>query len=549
VYYLVRVFGIVAAFAFLLTGSSKPREPLYPGLGSYTRNITTNSALAQRYFNQGLAWLHGFNHAAAIRSFQEAGRLDPDCAMAHWGAALAAGPHINDMRLPPPMADLAWKELTLAQRARRTSTVERALIDALSYRYTNPEPADRTVLAQAYADAMREVWKKYPNDADVGALFAESMMELRPWALWTVDGQPNSGTEEIIATLDSVLQLNPMHPLGNHLYIHALEASPHPERADVAADRARSLQPGVAHMLHMSSHIDIRRGRWPEAIVANLRAVKADESYRKGQGDSALGYMAVYAAHNQHMLAYAALMTGQSSLALHHIRQMVADLPPEFLKEDPSFADSLVMLPIEVMIRFGKWDEILAAADNYPDYMPFTRAFHHAARAIAFAANKDTENARKEQAVFAQRLLLVPKATSFGNNGAEQIIAILQLTLEGEILNAEGKFDNALDRLRAALSLEDALRYDEPPSWMIPARHVIGATLLKAGRFAEAEQVYREDLRRLPDNGWSLYGLTESLRRQNKNAPEASAVAARFQKVWARADLKLGSSCLCQPGI
>jgi tetratricopeptide (TPR) repeat protein len=537
-----------AFFAVLLCGSVFAREPFYPGLGSYTRKITTDSPLAQRYFNQGLALLHGFNHAAAIRSFQQAAEADPECAMAHWGAALAAGPHINYPLVPPPMAELAWKELTLAQQyADKASPVERALIEALSHRYANPQPEDRAPLDQAYANAMREVWKKYPKDTDVGALFAESMMDLRPWNQWTLEGQPNPGTEEIIATLESVLKINPKHPFANHLYIHAVEASPHPERADAAAGRLRQLQPGLAHNVHMPSHIDIRRGRWEQAIATNAKAVEADKRYRREAGNRPPGLLPFYVAHNQHMLAYAAAMSGQSRLALQHIRQMVADLPQKFVRENTALAESFVALPMEVMVRFGKWDDILAEPENYPDYIPFTRAFHHAARAIAFAAKGDTANARKERAIFAERATLVPKDTAVGNNTAEAILALVGPMLEGEILIAEGKFDDGLGQLRAAVALEDALKYDEPPSWMIPVRHSIGANLLKAGRFAEAEQVYREDLRRLPDNGWSLYGLAESLRRQNKDTPELAATDARFRNIWAKADLKITSSCLCQP--
>src|SRR2546421_3092033 len=225
----------VTLCALMGAGPVWAREPLYEGLGSYTRKITTDSVIAQRYFNQGLAWLQGFNHAAAIRSFTEALELDPQCAMAHWGIALAAGPHLNDRRLPPAMAELAWKELALARRASHASAVERALVDALSHRYANPEPRDRSPLQLAYANAMRDVRMKYPNDPDVGAFFAASMIDLRPLDQWTPDGQPNPGTEEILATLTSVLRLNPKHPFANHLYIHALEASPHPEQADVAA--------------------------------------------------------------------------------------------------------------------------------------------------------------------------------------------------------------------------------------------------------------------------------------------------------------------------
>jgi tetratricopeptide (TPR) repeat protein len=544
-----RVLKLSAAFVAVLCCSSLcAREPFYPGMGSHTRKITTNSPLAQRYFNQGLALLYGFNHAAAIRSFQAAARLDPKCAMAHWGAALAAGPHINYPLVPPPMAELAWNELTLAkEQADNASPVERALIEALSHRYANPQPEDRAPLDQAYANAMREVWEKYPNDPDVGALFAESMMDLRPWDQWTHEGQPNPGTEEIIATLDAVLKLNPRHPFANHLYIHAVEASLHPERANVAADRLRDLQPGLAHNVHMPSHIDIRTGRWQKAIVTNAKAVEADKRYRKIVGNRPPGLLPIYVAHNRHMLAYAAVMTGQRKLAMQQIRQMVAELPREFVKENALLAESFVALPLEVMVRFGRWDEILAEPENYPDYMPFTHAFHHAARAFAFAAKGDTESARKEQAVFTERAQLVSKETLISNNTGEGILALVRPMIEGEILIAEGKLDDGLAQLRTALKLEDALKYDEPPSWMIPLRHSIGANLMKAGRFAEAEQVYREDLRRLPENGWSLYGLAESLRRQHKDAAENAAVDGRFRKIWANADMKINSSCLCQP--
>lgn len=525
-------------------------EPLYEGLGDYSRKITTGNAKSQRYFDQGLALLHGFNHAGAIRSFQEAARLDPECPMTHWGVALAAGPHINYAVVPPPMAELAWKEVTLAkENAGNASEVERALIDALSKRYAYPQPEDRSSLDQAYADAMREVWQRFPNDADVGALFAEAMMDLRPWNQWTIDGQPNEGTEEIIATLDSVLKLNPRHPFANHLYIHAVEASPYPQRADAAADRLRNLQPGLAHNVHMPSHIDIRRGRWHEAIAQNAKAVEADKNHRKATGNRRLGLFHVYAAHNQHMLVYAALMTGQNKLAMRYARQMMKDLPKKFVKENATLVEAFGAVPMEVMVRFGKWDEILADPENYPDYMPFTRAFHHGARAIAFAAKGDTANARKEQAIFRELAQHVPKETAVSNNTAESIITVARHMIEGELLIAEGKFDPGLDELRTALTLEDALKYDEPPSWMIPIRHTIGANLLAAGRFAEAEQIYRDDLKRLPENGWSLLGLSQALDAQKKHGAELEATRARFNKVWAKADVKITSSCLCRPSL
>jgi hypothetical protein len=278
--------GLFVGLAIMLSGVGvlSAREPLFDGLGIYSRPVTAASPKARRYFNQGLGFYHGFNHGAAIRSFQEATRLDAKCAMAHWGIALASGPHINFPLVPPPAAERAWKELQLAQQNAGKAPVERALIEALGHRYANPQPEDRKPLDQAYADAMREVWKAYPNDPDVGALFAEAMMDLRPWNQWTLEGQANPGTDEILATLDAVLKLNPKHPFAKHLYIHAVEASPHPERADAAADRLRTLQPSLAHNVHMPSHIDIRRGHWQQAIETNMRAVRPIGPFAKSWG-------------------------------------------------------------------------------------------------------------------------------------------------------------------------------------------------------------------------------------------------------------------------
>src|SRR6476646_1162949 len=523
------------------------KEPLYDGLGSYSRKVTTDSAEAQRYFDQGLGFLHGFNHRAAIRAFQQAAELDPQCAMAHWGIALACGPHINAMAVAPAEAELAWKELGLAQKnAENASAIERALIDALAKRYANPQPEDRSRLDRAYADAMREVWKKYPNDPEVGALFAEAMMNLRPWDQWTPDGKPQPGTDEIITTLDAVLKLDPNHPLANHLYIHAVEASPNPERAMVAADRLRNLQPGLAHNVHMPSHIDIRTGQWLKAVDTNAKAVEADQRYRKIFG-LPKGFLNVYIAHNRHMLSYAAMMTGQRDLAMKDIRAMIAELPPDFLRENALQAEGNIAMPLEVMVRFGLWDEILAESEKYSDKMWFTRAFHHAARAIAYAAKGDTVNARKAQSVFVERAKLVPKEDFVSNNSCEALLAVAIPMVEAEILIAEGKIDSGIEQLPAAIQKEDALKYDEPPGWLIPVRHSLGAVLMKQKRFAEAEQVYRDDLARLPENGWSLLGLAESLRKQNKNTDEVAQTQAKFKKVWAKADLTITTSCLCQP--
>jgi tetratricopeptide (TPR) repeat protein len=522
------------------------QEPFFEGLGSYTRTITTTSPEAQKYFNQGLNFLFGFNHGAAIRAFQAAETIDPGCAMAHWGVALACGPHINFPVVPPPAAELAWKELALAQEhVAHTSAVEQALIEALSHRYADPQPEDRGPLDQAYADAMRSAWKAHSDDPDVGALFAEAMMDLRPWDQWTHEGQPQSGTDEILATLEQVMKLNLNHPFANHLYIHALEASPHPERALAAADRLRDLQPGLAHNVHMPSHIDIRIGHWYEAITANLNAVEADRRYRAIVGQPK-GLIVFYAAHNQHMLAYAAMMTGQRGLAVEHIRAMAEGMPEDELKKYAMLAEAFIAMPYEVLIRFGLWDEILAEPDH-PEFMVFTRAFRHAARGIAYAANGDVKSARVEQTAFLEASKLVPAEDAFGNNSCQALLAIATPMLDGEILIREGKLDEGLSQLRTAVSAEDALRYDEPPGWILPVRHSLGANLMQAGRFAEAEQVYRDDLTRLPENGWSLFGLARSLELQQKR-DEAAVVEARYHKIWSKADVQITSSCLCQPG-
>src|SRR5262245_4745926 len=446
------------------------KEPVYDGLGAYSRKVTTKSAEAQLYFDQGLRFLYGFNHRAAIRAFQQAAELDPQCAIAHWGIALACGPHINAMAVPPAEAELAWKELELAQKnAGKAEPVEQALIDALAKRYANPPPEDRSGLDCAYADAMREVWKKYPDDPDVGALFAEAMMNLRPWDQWTPDGKPQPGTDEIIATLDAVLKLNLDHPLANHLYIHAVEASPNPERAMTAAERLRNLQPGLAHNVHMPSHIDIRTGQWLKAVHTNEKAVEADKRHRKVFGP-AKGFLNVYIAHNRAMLAYAAMMTGQRDLAMKHIHALVAEIPADFLEENALIAEGNVATPLEVMVRFGLWDEILAEPEKYTAKMWFTRAFHHAARAIAYAAKGDTANARKAQSVFLERAKLVPKEDFLSNNSCEALLAIAIPMVEGEILIAEGKIDSGIEKLRAAIQKKDARKYDQPPARKTLAR-------------------------------------------------------------------------------
>jgi tetratricopeptide (TPR) repeat protein len=526
-------------------GVAKAKPPLFEGLGKYRRKVTTSSPEAQQYFDQGLAFLQAFNHDEAIRSFAAAGRLDPNCAMAWWGVAFANGPHINNPAVPEARAKAAWEALGKAQRAAANATaVERALIAALVKRYANPQPDDRKPLDLAFAEAMRKVWQQFPGDSDVGAFFAESMMDLRPWDLWTADGHAQPGTAEVVATLEKVLKQSPDHPLALHLYIHAVEASANPGRAADEADRLRDLMPGLGHMVHMPSHIDVRLGKWSLAAVANDKAIAADKSYRELSPDQ--GFYRVYMAHNQHMLAFAAMMRGQSKRSIDAINAMASGIPADWIKENAAIADGFTAMPVEVLVRFGKWDEVLASPEP-AEYLPIARGLWHCARGIAFAAKKNIASAKAEQEKFAEAAALISEEAFFSNNKGRDLMHVAQHLLAGEILYRDGKTDQGLAELRQAVAAEDLLRYAEPPDWLIPTRHALGATLLDAGRAAEAEKVYRADLEKLPENGWSLYGLAKSLTLLGKN-DEAAEVQKRFEKVWQDADIKINSSCLCLPG-
>jgi tetratricopeptide (TPR) repeat protein len=526
--------------------SNRPANvPLFKGLGDYRRSVTTNSPEAQQYFDQGLAFLHAFNHDEAIRSFAEAGRLDPDCTMAWWGIAFASGPHINNPVVTPERADAAWNALQKARKAvARGTPIEKALVEALSKRYANPQPEDRKPLDEAFAAAMRTVWQAYPQDADAGAFFAEAMMDLRPWDLWTAEGKTQPGTEEVLETLEKVLKRSPNHPLALHLYIHAVEASPQPEKADAVADRLRNLTPALGHLVHMPSHIDVRRGRWALAADTNDKAIAADRAYREQSPEQ--GFYRVYMAHNHHMLSFAAMMRGQSQRSIEAIDAMARGIPAEFVKANAALVDGFTAMPLEVRVRFGKWDEVLSAPEP-AEYLPIARALWRCGRAIAFAAKGNVAQAKAEQQAFAEARKAVSPEAVFGNNHGQDLMQVAEHLLAGEVLYREGKGEEGLAQLRKAVAAEDKLKYAEPPDWLIPTRHALGAALLEAGKLAEAEAVYRADLEKLPNNGWSLYGLAKSLSLQGKQA-QAAEVTKRFEEVWADADLKINSSCLCLPG-
>jgi tetratricopeptide (TPR) repeat protein len=551
---LVVLACLVAAIGGSSAAAAEPAAAQrFDGLGSHGRTVSTASPEAQQFFDQGLCFLFAFNHDEAIRSFTRATELDPDCAMACWGISIANGPHINNPVLPPERAVAAWEALGKARAAaKKANAIERSLIDALSKRYSEPvagntkpaTPEERKPLDEAYAAAMREVWKANPTDADVGALFAESLMDLRPWDLWLPTGEAQPGTKEVVATLEAVLTQAPNHPLGLHLYIHAVEASPHPEKAIAPGDRLRNLQPGLGHMVHMPSHIDVRTGRWAQAIEANAKAIAADRRYREKSPQQ--GFYRLYMAHNHHMLTFAAMMRGQSALAISSINDMAKGIPAEWIKENSLIADGFTAMPLEVLVRFGRWDEVLAAPEP-PDYLPIARSLRHVARGIAFASKGDIAKARAEQAAFLAARKLVKEEAVVGNNKGADVLNVAEHLLAGEILVREGAIDKGIAELREAAKCEDLLRYSEPPDWIHPVRHALGANLLAVGRPAEAEATYRDSLKRLPNDGWALFGLARSLRLQDK-AAEAEPIEARFAEAWRDADVKISSSCFCQPG-
>lgn len=518
--------------------------PLYDGLGALRRPITTSSPRAQRYFDQGLILTYGFNHEEAVRAYRQAQRLDPDCAMAHWGEGLALGPNIN-----APLTDAAAVAAAHAATQRayalrgQATPVERALIEALNQRYVVPQPADRSALDRAYADAMREVWRRFPDDADVGALFAEALLDTSPWNQWTKDGEPQPGTPEIVEVLEQTLARHPDHPGANHFYIHTVEASPRPERGLDAARRLAKLVPAAGHLVHMPAHIYIRTGRYAEAEEANRLALIADRAYFAGAGPQ--GMYEFYRAHNHHFLAYSAMFAGRANVALRSARDLIADLPDHaFTDAMAPFVDGFLAVPLHVLIRFGRWEDVLREPARDGPF-PIYRAMRHYARGVAFAATDRVAQAREEQSLFATAAAAVSADGMIGINPAPPVLEVARHMLNGEILFREAKHDAAFAELREAVRCEEALRYDEPAGWMQPVRHALGALLLQVGRVADAELVYREDLARHAENGWALHGLAECLRRQGKT-DEATAVGARFERAWTRADTQLRGSCFCR---
>jgi tetratricopeptide (TPR) repeat protein len=528
--------GPAAASAAPEAPAAPAPPPLLESLGSYHRAVTTTSPQAQRYFDQGLRLLFAFALEEAQLSFEAAARLDPACASCWWGVAMSLGPHINVAGMPDRTLAAhraIAKALALAPRA---TAVEQALIAAAAKRSADPAPADKAgqaALDQAYAGAMGEVTRRFPGDLDAAALYAEALMDVHPWDYWTADGAPEPWTAEILATLEGVLRRDPGHPGANHYYIHAVEASPHPERAVAAAERLSNLMPGAAHLVHMPSHIYARLGRYADASAANRRAIAADRAFIERFHPQ--GFYMMYAAHNHQFLWSTALMEGRGAEALQQAREAAAMLPAEALRAMPGFDGGLEM-PIWTLVRIGRFADALHEPPPLAD-LAYATASWHAARGIALAASGKPADAEAERHAVAAALEGIPADAPQGFNTSRTLLAVALPLLDGEIAAARGQRPAAAAKLREAVAAEDALRYDEPSDWYFPLRPRLAALLLAAGRAAEAQAVCEDDLRRHPENGWALAVLAESLRRQRKPA-DAQRAEQRLARAWAAADLK-----------
>jgi tetratricopeptide (TPR) repeat protein len=543
----------------------------YYDLGAYSRRVTTTSADAQLWFDRGLNWLFGFNHAEAIRCFAKAAEHDPACAMAHWGIAYAAGPNYN---LPWVRYDEPGKANALAASydamvaalavADGATPVEQALIKALPYRYPQRTPVeDQSDWDKAFTIEMRKVFAAFPDDLDVACVFGESIMNETPWQMWNLDTggvAEHAGTAEAVALFEGLFGDKPAswdHPGLLHLYVHLMEMSPFPQRALRQGDRLRELVPDSGHLVHMPTHIDVLCGNYRDVVVYNQKAVVVDRKFLAREG--AMNVYALYRSHNHHFIVYGAMFLGQFEPAMKAAQELI-DTTPEALLRIPSppmadFIEGYLSMKQHVLVRFGRWREIIAQA------LPEDRALYCSttammlyAKGLAHSVLGEIAEAETARAAFLEAKARVPKSRRLHNNTIVDLLAIAGEMLNGEFEYRRGKFDLAFSHLRRSVELEDALPYDEPWGWMQPTRHALGALLLEQGRLAEAEAVYRADLgfdktvsRACwhPDNVWSLHGLHECLTRRGETL-EAPLIKARLDLAQARADTPVRASCLCR---
>ena len=514
----------------------KRPAPRLAGMGNVDHPIATSSREAQAFFNQGLNLVFGFNHEEAVRAFERAAQLDPKSPMPWWGKALALGPNINmDV---DPKAELAAWEAVQASLKRTGSEVERDYVQALATRYSDNPKADLKKLASNYADAMRALSRKYPDDLDAATLFAESMMDLNPWRLWTADGLPAPGTEEIVAKLESVLRRNPQHLGANHYYIHAIEASKHPESALPSADRLAKLAPAAGHLVHMPGHIYLQLGDYATTATTNEAAAAADRKYMAATGTRGI-YGAMYFTHNLHFIAVARAAQGRYGEAKNAADEMARNVAP-MLKEMPML-EAFAVIPLLIDIQFSKWDEVLKRPEPMKESALYPLWLY--SRVLAFAAKGRGEEGSAAQAALTAVAANTPPDIPYGTTNTVRPVMELAAAIGAAVLTeARHNTEEAIIQWRATVVLYDRLMYDEPPAWYYPVRQSYGGALLRAGRAAEAEAVFREALVKNPRDGRLLFGLLESLRAQHKTG--VNAVQREFNEAWKGAEIRLNLSLL-----
>jgi len=503
---------------------------LMTGLGSLHHPVSTKNVQAQQFFDQGLRLIYAFNHDEAGRSFQRAADLDAKLAIAYWGVAEAVGPNYND-----PASDERFQAAhgaiqKAADLSADASPSEKAYIEAMAKRFPADPKADRRKAAEDYRDAMREVVKNFPDDLDAATLFAEAGMNLHPWGLWHVDGTPEEGTEEIVATLESVLKRDPDHMGAVHYYIHAVEASRSPQRALAGANKLAAMAPAAGHLVHMPAHVYIRTGDYEAAVKTNQVAAAADRAYIKASGVQGI-YPMMYYSHNLHFIAMCAAMNGNYPEAKKNADMLAAHVGPAVKAMPP--LEGFMTIPMAVEIRFHKWDSILAMKQPDPD-MKITTVFWHFARGMALASKGKTSEAEAEHQIVAEAEKATPEDVVFAmpvNNKAKDIMKIAESVLGAQIAMAKQDTDGAIAMMKDAVAIQDSLKYGEPPDWFFPVRESLGAALLMKGDTSGAETVFREDLDRNPRNPRSLYGLQQALKKQGRDY-DAGFVETQFNASW-----------------
>lgn len=513
---------------------------LFEGLGTFHRKITTRSPLAQQYFDQGMRFIWAFNHDEATRSFAKAAMTDPKCASCYWGVALTLGPNYNMPMMSTARARVGLQALQKARaNAKLAAPVERGLIEAAAKRYAGPEqvdPSNSKPLLNAYVKAMKALVAKYPNDLDLRTMYAEGLMNTNPWKLWNADGTQNPGTQQILDALRFVLKRDPTHPGANHYYIHAIEASPHPEYALAAAEALQGMMPAAGHLDHMPAHILQRVGRYEEAAEANRKGAAADLAYLKETAPP--DYYPMYLIHNFQFLGSAAGMEGRRAETITALRAARAHIPDSMLLAMPGL-DWGASFIYDGYIKFGMWSDLLKESPP-SSKLPGATISYLQSRVTALAATGKVDEAKAELAKAASLIGAVPADATQGNNAAKPLYQVGQLKAEARVARSEGRRDEAIRLLTEAVAAEDQLAYNEPSDMIFPTRHLLGAELLAAGKPTQAEAVYREDLKRHPDNGWAYFGIGQALAAQNKGTDAAVADKA-FERTWSRADVHLAS--------